>query len=193
MNKHFLVALCGLLMGLCPVMAEFKYSFVDLDYTYTHYDAEDVKGGNGVRVGLSISPMEYFFIKAGLGASKADSDFRDWDVQATRFNLGIGGYLDPVSWCNLVGEVGIIYDDVDTEFESIENSELGVYAKPGVQFATLGILELKANIYFSTIDNEEFGVGLGAGVNVLEYLQIKAGVDFAGEENIFSAGLRAQW
>ncbi len=174
-------------------MADLKYSFVDLDYTYTDFDNDKVENGHGARGEVSISPYDNFFIIGGLAMAQADSDRDNLDLETTRIHLGMGGYVEVIEYFHLTGHAGVVYSEVDSDLRSLQNDEFGVYAKPGVRMLPLDLLELNADMTFSTVDNEEFKVGLGAGLNIIENFQVNTGVELADQANIWSAGFRVQW
>lgn len=186
--------LLGLLGAAPSVRAELKYTFVDLAYQYHDYEGEEVDGGHGFKLGLSVSPIPILFFTGSLAYSQAESSFLEsYDVDDFTAMLGGGGYLPLGDVFHLVGEVGVIYSQVDTSLKDLEVDETGFYVRPQVRVAVTEQFELNGGARFTTVENSTARFNVGLGVDLIEHIRLLGDFEFGEEENIFTGGIRLQW
>ena len=194
--RTVLCSLCVALGLLLPGVgrAELKYTFVDLNYQYHDYEGDEVDGGHGFRLGLSISPIPILFFTGSAAYSQAESSFLDsYDVDDFNATLGGGAYLPLGEVLHLVGEVGVMYSQVDTSLKDLEVDETGFYLRPQVRIAVSEQFELNGGAKFTTVENATARFNVGLGVDLVEHVRLMGDFEFGEEENIFTGGLRLQW
>jgi hypothetical protein len=195
MNKRLQAIVLAAFLGFAGgLRAEIKYTFVDLAYQYHDYEGEDLDGGHGFKLGLSISPIPILFFTGSVAYSQAESSFLDsYDVDNFEATVGGGAYLPLGEVLHLVGEVGVIYSQVDTSLKDLEVDEAGFYLRPQVRVAVSEQFELNGGAKFTTVENATARFNVGIGVDLVEHIRLLGDFEFGEEENIITGGLRLQW
>ena len=170
-----------------------RYTYVDALYQYHDYKKDEVNGGNGFKLALSISPIPILFFTGSAAFSKADSVFESSQVKEFHGALGGGAYLPIGGILHLVGEVGALYSKVNTDLQDLHADNAGLYFKPAVRVALGDRVEVNGGVTLTTVENETTQLNLGLGVDVADHVRVMGQVDFGDTENVISAGLRLQW
>ena len=182
------------LLAGASLRADMKYTFVDMAYQYHDYEKEDVDGGHGFKLGLSLSPIPFVFVTGSAAFSQAESSFLESDdVEDVNLSVGGGAYLPLGEVLHLVGEVGVMYTQVDTNLEDLEVDEAGLYFRPQARVAVSDHFEINGGARFTTVENSTARFNVGLGVDIVEHVRLLGDIEFGEDENIVTGGLRLQW
>ena len=143
--------------------------------------------------------MNPFFIKAGFNwtsgtggntvaaAANADYDFSTISVAG-------GAFMPITDKLHFVGEIGLIYANLDANGLGVSYTDAGVYVRPSLRYQALDNLELQGGVTVnSTSDYDSRSIDFGAYLRVMPQLDLNLGADFGDETRTMKAGVRLRW
>lgn len=176
-----------------------SYNYIDGGYRYIDPRGNALDGSHGIGVTLSMALFNPFFIKAGFNwtsgtggntvaaAANADYDFSTLSVA--------GGVFMPITEkFHFVGEVGLIYANLDANSLGLSYTDAGIYVRPSLRYQAMDNLEIQGGVTVnSTSDYDSRSLDLGAYLKVMPQLDLNLGADFGDETRTMKAGVRVRW
>ncbi len=176
-----------------------SYNFIDANYRYLDPKGGSLDGSHGLGVSLSLALFEPFFVKAGLNWSSTSGDQSARGAASAGYDLATvsvagGVYLPITQRLHFVGEVGLVYADLDADGSDISYSEAGIYLRPAVRYQMTEWLELQGGVTLSSTDDyDSESLDLGAYFRVFPQVDLNVGFDFGDSNRTFRAGARLRW
>ncbi len=171
-----------------------SYGSIEGHYAFSDLKDSELEGGHGFGANLKVLLMRPLYLHFGLDRIMSE-DARARDFDLTSLSAAAGGYI-PLSQTrfHLFGEVGVRYDTIDTDLDTIETDEFSVLARAGLRWAITDRLELAGAIVFNSSDNlGNLIVEVNSYFALLSWLDLGLGVNFAEELNSYQAGARIRW
>ncbi len=190
MIRNAFSALLGLTIATSasasPLM---EYNDIDIAYKHTFFDESGLDDGNGLDLGVRISPVEPLFLEVGYEylATKAES----FNLDAHMLTYGGGAYFGCDEDLHFLGRVGGITEWVDPEEGSTED-ESGWYIGAEVRAKVADDVELDGSITYSDVkDAELWNFGITTLVALNDRLAVLGAVEINDESDVaLLAGLR---
>ncbi len=183
MKKGCAALLCAALP--CVAMAdEPRYTYVEGGYQYIDLDDFDVDG-DGLGLGGSFGITD----RVHLAARYSDLDL-DRGLDATSFNLGIGGNLPLEQSLHLVGEIGYASAEIDTPFGDFDDD--GYYLSGGLRWMVAPNVELSGLVDYVDLDDsgDDTSLTLGGLYHITPDFAVGASVDFSDDATGYNLGVR---
>ncbi|HYF35791.1 MAG TPA: outer membrane beta-barrel protein, partial [Prosthecobacter sp.] len=164
-----------------------SYNYIDGGYRYIDPRGNALDGSHGLGLSVSLGLFNPFFVKAGFNwtsgtggntvaaATNADYDFSTISVA--------GGVFMPITEkLHFLGEVGLIYANLDANALGLSYTDAGIYVRPGLRYQAMPNLELQGGVTVnSTSDYDSRTIDLGAYLSVMPQLDLNLGADFGDE------------
>lgn len=157
-----------------------------LSYTYlevgaAQYDVDEFDEDVDVYFGRGSIELLGFLYLFGQYSNQS-TDFGDTDTDV--IEAGAGAHFEVIPAMSLYGEVGVLFSDVSSDIEELDDSETGYRGEAGVRWLVLpwtsGGLELDGAIGTISLDNrlgsdeDPVYFGGGARVHLLKFLSVGA-------------------
>jgi len=152
---------------------DFNYNFLNLGYGNVELDAVDVDG-DGFQIGGSFAFTDSFH-----GFANYEDAGLDFDVDVTRYNLGVGYNTSVSDTVDMYARLSYEYLEFDLPlgFGSVDDDGYGLGV--GLRFAASASLELAAGVnYVDYGDGDDTGFEVGALYNF---------------NDTFALGLTGEW
>ena len=182
------LALCASAALVSSASAAITYTNFSAGYIYTDNDVPGADNGNGIGVGLEVSPFEHLYLTGGVNWSTASSEFGDLD--GITGHAGVGGYYAITDSFHLAGDLGIAFSDLDAP--GLDGSDSAFYVRPHVRAQLTEIIELHVGAQyanFNTTDGEWSAFG-NLYISVFGNAQLMAGVGISDDATTATAGVR---
>jgi hypothetical protein len=175
-----------------------------LSYTYVEvgaakYNLDDAGDDDEVdiyygRGSLSLLSFLYLFGEY----SNQSSDFGNTDTDP--IVLGAGAHFGVQPNVSLYGELGVLFNDVSSDIDEIDDSETGYRLLGGARWLALpfteGGVELDGHLGNLSVDNrlgsddDPFLWGVGVRVHFIRFLSVGIGYDMVGDDDQLSGNVR---
>ncbi len=174
-----------------PALAEdgFSYNYLEAAYIDTQIDDGDLDvDGDGIGVAGSVELGESFFLEASYGRQEFD-----FDVDLDQWTVGLGAHAPLSDAIDLVGRVGYVDAEIDTDFGSIDDD--GYLAGIGLRGRVADNFELEGGVNYVDLGDGgdattfEFGGRLYLSPN----FAIGAGVELDDDVTTWNAGVRFEF
>jgi hypothetical protein len=176
-----------------------SYNSIDAGYRYIDPRGNALDGSHGLGLSVSLGLFNPFFVKAGFNwtsgtggntvaaAANADYDF-------STISLGGGVFMPITDKLHFLGEVGLIYANLDANALGLSYTDAGVYVRPALRYQAMDNLEIQGGVTVnSTSDYDSRSFDLGAYFSVMPQLDLNLGADFGDETRTMKAGVRVRW
>jgi len=160
-----------------------SYTYAEIGYIY--FDADNYDGYGG-RVNISYGATEHIFLKMGYARKVIDVSSVS-DIDADRFNIGIGGHMSVTDNVDVLGVVSYIDQEysggIPTEADEGYQADLGVrgmLTKKVELNATASFRHMNYTSVLGVTDDEEYGFEVGT------VIKLKKKFHFSGNVNYFN-------
>lgn len=175
-----------------------------LSYTYVEvgaakYNLDDAGDDDEVDIFYgrgSFSLLGFLYLFGEYSNQSADFGNTDTDQIA----LGAGAHFEVKSNLSLFGELGVLFNDVSSDIDELDDSETGYRLLGGARWLVMpwneGGLELNGGIGTLSLDNrlgsddDPFIWGIGARVHFIRFLSVGLGYDMVGDDDQLIGSLR---
>ena len=175
------------------------YSYLEAGYRYVDPKGNALDGSHGLAVTASFTVLQKFFVKgvfnwsSGTGGNTVRSA-ADADYTFSTISVAGGGFLPITDKLHLVGEVGLIYANLDTSDSKVSYSDGGVYIRPGLRYQALDFLELQGGVTVNSAnDYDSKIIDLAAYLRLMPQVDFNLGADFGDQNRTMKAGVRLRW
>lgn len=157
-----------------------------LSYTYVElrYLDGDERGSDGLRIGGSYRVNEDWLVLGEIG----DLDVGSGADQST-YKIG-GGYIHPLEDQNfdLIGTVSLIRKEFSGSF--FDADDTGIALSAGARGSVSPRFEVRGSVNHVNLDNNDTYLELAGDYHFTEQLSAGVGIEFAGDEDLLSIGVR---
>lgn len=182
------LALCASAALVSSASAAITYTNFSAGYIFSDLDVPGADNGNGIGIGLEVSPFEHVYLTGGASWSLTSSDIGDLD--SFTGHAGVGGYYAITDSFHIAGDLGIAFSDV--EASGLDGSDSAFYVRPHVRAQLTEIIELHVGAQyanFNTTDGEWSAFG-NLYISVFGNAQLMAGVGVSDDATTATAGVR---
>lgn len=144
----------------------------------------------------SLSLLKFLYIFGEYSNQSADFENTDTD----QITLGAGAHFAVMPNLSLYGEIGVLFSDVSSDLEELDDSENGYRGAAGARWMALpwdgGGLELNGLIGTLSLDNrlgsdeDPFIYGAGARVHFIRFLSVGVNYEVVGDDDLLLGGVR---
>lgn len=180
-------------------MSMLSYNYIDAGYRYIDPKGNSFDGSHGLGATVSFALFQPFFVKAGLNWTSGSGGNTVKAASNANYSLSTisiaGGVYMPITQkLHFVGEVGLVYANLDATSSSLSYTEAGVYVRPSLRYQALDFLELQGGVTVSSTSNYDSKlIDLGAYLRLMPQLDFNLGADFGDESRTMRAGVRLRW
>jgi hypothetical protein len=176
-----------------------SYNYIEGGYRYIDPRGGSLDGSHGLGATISLALFNPFFIKAGFnwtsgtgGNTAAAAAGADYDLSTISV---AGGVFMPITQkLHFIGEVGLIYANLDADRLGLSYTDAGIYVRPSLRYQAMDALELQGGVTVnSTSDYDSRVLDIGAYFSVMPQLDLNLGADFGDENRTMKAGVRVRW
>lgn len=162
-----------------------SYTYAEIGYT--HFDA-DQYDGNGAEVNISFGATEHFFASLGYSRLFIDASAVSGDIDADRFNIGIGAHMPVTDNIDVLGVVS--YLDVEYSGAIPTESDEGYLVELGVRGMVSKKVELNATATYQHLaytsvlgvsDDDDYGLEVGTVIKLKKKFHLTGNVSYFNE------------
>jgi hypothetical protein len=189
MTKFFKLLTVACAFSAATVSADplMQYDYVDAAYQWISSNDDDVDDSNGLDSKFSISPMQYLALEGGYNL--ASTEVLGIGVDANVFTYGIAGWYDFCENFHLVGRVGGIHLDVDTEGDLPNDAEDGVYSNAQLRYLFTDDFEGDFDVTYTHVASDNnWNYGVTGLYTIFEDVAFKAGASIDNYSNVSLLG-----
>lgn len=175
------------------------YNYVEAGYRYVDPRGNALDGNHGLGVALSLGLFQPFFVKASLNwgsgtggntvgsAVNADYDF-------STIALAAGAYMPITERLHFLGELGVVYANLDADRLGLSYTDAGVFVRPALRYQAAETLELQAGVTVSSADEYDSRIlDFAAYLRVFPQLDLNVGADLGDQTRTLKLGARFRW
>jgi hypothetical protein len=171
---------------LAPVLEqdlpEMEYTYIEANYLWTDSDALDDDVDGFELTGSLELPLNFF------GQITASHQSADADLDAYR--IGAGYHLPLGSRIDAYGLLSFAHVEADNSGNDFDDD--GVAGELGVRMMVTHKIEVNGRAQWVNVDDDQYGVGVGARYYLMSALSVGGRVDFLDEDESFAVGLRLE-
>jgi hypothetical protein len=185
--------------GMAAGASMLNYNYVDGGYRYVDPKGGALDGSHGLGATMSFALFQPFFIKGGFNWTSGTGGntvgaAADADYSLSTISIAAGAYMPITQKLHFVGEVGLVYANMDASSTAVSYTDAGVYVRPSLRYQALDILEIQGGVTVnSTSEYDSKVLDLGAYLRVMPQLDLNLGADFGDQNRTMKAGVRLRW
>lgn len=176
-----------------------SYNYIDAGYRYVDPKGNSFDGSHGLGATLSFALFQPFFLKAtvnwasGSGGNTVGAA-ANADYSLATISVGGGVYMPITQRLHFVGEVGLLYANMDASSSGLSYSDGGVFIRPSLRYQALDFLEVQGGVTVnSTSEFDSKVIDLGAYLRMFPQVDFNLGADIGDQNRTLKAGVRLRW
>lgn len=184
------LSLLAVLAATLPLTSQadtMDYSYAELSYVDTELDADQNVDGDGLELRGSVQFHENFFAYAGY----QDLGF-DFGIDATRFDVGVGGRWPLNEKVDVIGRFGIVRAEVEFDRFGADADEDGFLLGARLRSAVAPQLEVEGGFDYTDLDDvgNDTTIVLEGRYFFLEQVSGGLKVEFGDDATMIGVGAR---